>query len=155
MELVHKLFFRRFSAEEYKQLKEIHIEETKQLRKRVQFIVGLILLSGLMFYFFFRAFGIAINMVLLLACIGGIIAGVFTVWLLSRWFKLNKVFVIFIIVQCIILPIVTSSRGSREFEWEYLVYTMIILVGFISLNDSIREYFCERLLREQQKQGLR
>jgi positive regulator of sigma E activity len=99
MELMHKLFFRRFSAEEYKQLIEIHIEETKQLRKRVQFIVGLVLLIGLFLYFSFRA-------------------------------------ILF-----------------EGFKWEYLVYALIILTGFISVNDSIREYFCERLLQERQKHG--
>ncbi len=51
MELMHKLFFRRFSTEKFKQFREIYLEESKQLRKRVQFIVGL------MFYFLLRAFG--------------------------------------------------------------------------------------------------
>ena len=160
MELMHKLLFRRFSAEEFKQFREIYQEETKKLRKRIQFIVGLILLAALMFYFLFRAFGFRDiqwpSTGDVVGCVAGVTAGVFTAWLLCRWFKLNKLFKTYMLILFgvffLIFQFLIVSSNSKAFEWEYLVYTLIILTGFICINDSIREYFCERLLREQQKQ---
>lgn len=157
MELMHKLFFRRFSTEEFTQFRVIYQEETKKLRKRVQFIVGLILLSALMFYFLFRAFGFkdlqwpSIGGVV--GCVAGVAAGVLAAWLLLRWF--NTPFKTYILIPfgafLLIFQLLMVASRSRAFEWEYFLYTLIILAGFICVNDSIREYFCERLLREQQK----
>jgi len=157
MEMMHKLFFRRFSTEEFKQFKEIYREETKKLRKRVQFIVGIILLAALMFYFLFRAFDLQWpSSRELAASVAGAAAGVFIIWLGSRFSKLNKLSKTHILILFgmffLIFILITVASSSRVFEWEYLVYALIILVGVICLNDSIREYFCERLLREQQKQ---
>ncbi len=97
MGLIHKLFFKKYSKEEYDQLLEIHKEETKSLRKRPQFIIGLLCLGGLEFYFLWKMF-----------------------------FK-------------------------EAFDIEHCIYFIVLLIGFISLNDSIREYFCERLFQEQEK----
>ena len=161
MELMHKLFFRRFSAEEYKQLREIHIEETKGLRKRVQFIVGLILLMGLALYFLFRANGFKglhwPSTREVVAIVAGVAAGIFTAWILLRWFKVNKLFKtcfpLLFGVYFLTFQVLRVASSSRAFEWEYLAYMLIVTTAFICVNDSIREYFCERLMRERQKQG--
>jgi peptidoglycan/LPS O-acetylase OafA/YrhL len=160
MELMRKLFFRRFSTEEFKQFREIYLEETKKLRKRVQFMVGLILLAAIMCYFLLRAFGFKDlqwpSTREVVGCVAGVAAGVFTAWLLLRWFKCTKLFKTYWLIPFgvffLIFQFLMVASSSRAFEWEYLVYTLIILAGFICVNDSMREYFCERLLREQQKQ---
>ena len=46
---------KRILSEENKQFAEVCSEETKILRKRPQFIVGVVLLGSLMFYFLIRA----------------------------------------------------------------------------------------------------
>jgi hypothetical protein len=160
MDLMHKLCFRRFSAEQFKQFKEIYIEESKGLIKRVQFIVGLVLFAALMFYFSLRAFGFKglewPSTREVAAPIAGVTVGIFTYWLFLRWFKSNTMFRTLMLISMgvyfLVFFFLMAASSSRAFEWEYLAYTLIVLVAFISVNDSIREYFCERLLQERQKQ---
>jgi len=161
MDLMHKLCFRRFSAEEFKQFREVYIEESKGLIKRVQFIVGVTLFSVLILYFSLRAWGFKglewPSTREVVAPVAGVAAGVFTYWLFLRWFKSNTLFrtlmLISIGVYFLIFFVLVAACSSRAFEWEYLAYMLIVTTAFISVNDSIREYFCERLMQERQKQG--
>lgn len=158
MDFMHKLFFRRFSEEEYRQLIEIHKKETIALRKRPQFIAGLVLSSGLMLYFWFRTYmptewsmpkaGVIAGIV------GGAAAGTITIWLLCKYVSKtsSKTFILFFIPVMFFMLLIMAQKHT--FNVEYFIYVIVSMFAFIFNNDSIRKYFCERLLEEQKKNQL-
>jgi hypothetical protein len=157
MNIIHKLFFRRFSEEDYKQLVEIHKKETIALKKRPQFIAGLVLWGGLIFYFWFRAFMPSGWNMPKAGDIAGIVGGsafmATIIWLLGKYvFKTSvKTFILFFIPLMFPMQIILLQENT--FNVEYFVYTIVGLFAFIFINDSIRKYFCERLLEEQKDGG--
>lgn len=162
MNLMHKLFFRKFNDHEYSQLVEIHKKETKALRKRPKFIVGIVLWTGLMFYFLFKTFaphqwnipktrdivGIIIGIIM------GLAVSTIVIWLIGKYiFKTSsylKCFIPFFIPFFMLSMFLTFLTG-KGFNIEYLIYILVGISAFGCIIDSIREYFCERLLQEQKK----
>ena len=157
MDIMHKLFFRRFSIDEFQRFKEIYKEEKKGLIKRPQYIAGIILLGGIMLYFLFRAFTVQGVGLPSIREKGGDIIGVFGgligCWLILSLFKASKTFkIIFLIIFGSFFSFITLfAVRTNSFEWEYLIYTVIVLGGFTCISDSIPNYFCEKILKLKQK----
>ena len=155
MNLIHKLFFRRFTADEYNRLVEIDKNEIKSLRKRPQFIAGIILWAGLMFYFSLRALTSGKFVVPEAGQIAAMAVGL-PVSLLVGWLLLKYVFrapakniLIFLaVVMFFVLFLNTQPRG---FNLEYMICFIVSLLAFVFINDSHREHLAERLLKEQNK----
>ena len=137
----------------------IHKKETKALRKRPQFIVGLILWAGLMFYFLFKTYGVEHWITPKTSDIIGIAAGLLTaiivIWLLLRYvLKTTFLKTFFLFFTPIMLFIMLTNTQAKTFNVEYLISSVASLLAFVFLNDSIREYFCERLLEEQKERQI-
>ena len=158
MNLMHKLFFRKFNDQEYSQLVEIHKKETKTLRKRPQFIVGIVLWTGLMYYFIFKTFAPNQWNIPKTRDIVGIIMGwavsTIVIWLMFKYiFKTSSKWFILFLIPLMFLMSLTRLMG-KGFNIEYLIYVLVGISAFVCISDSIREYFCERLLQEQKKNQL-
>ena len=153
MKLINKLLYKRFSKDEYKQLREIISEETKVLLKRPQYIIGNIMMAGLVFYFMVRAFG---NEVFewpktgdIVGVILGVCAGALVIWLISvrlLRFKFSKLFWAFWVLWMVPFLLIITAQPSSETKWSYLIYAALTLVGWLCSCGSIKEHFSEKIL---------
>ena len=100
MQLIRRLLYGRFSKDEYKQFRKILSEETGILLNRPQYIIGNIIIAGLIFYFIARAFSpetyewpsIAhIFKAIPIAAVGTAF-GAFVTWLIFKLFKAKELF---------------------------------------------------------------
>ena len=145
MGIIRKSFARRFTKEEYKQLRKILAEQTRVFRKRPQYIIGNLLLVGLMFYFFFRGFG---GNLLNGSAVG---CGVALLFMKAKDCKKTIAFFIMFPVMFFFLRI---SGRSDTWNWEYLLYAALVLMGFMCSTNSIKEHLCETILNnEKSKQS--
>lgn len=158
MELINKLLYRRFSKDEYKQLREILGEETKIFRRRPQFIIGHILMFGLMFYFLVRAF-IPESFQLpktgdMVGVVFGAAVGVFVGWLIFKLLKAKgpppKIFLPFMFFW-IVFCLMTIIQPSSQTKWEYFIYSILTLSGWLCCCGSIKEHFCEKIFTSRKK----
>lgn len=168
--MIRKLFYRRFSKEESKQIKEIFFEESKVMIKRPGHIAGSVLLVGLLFYFLIRAFGPASFKAFEWPKTGDIVgifvgAGVGTLvfWLLVKlfikWFKFKlvslKFMVVFYFFWMLVFGLLTTAQPESEMRWEFAIYAGLALFGWLFCMESIKRHFCEKIYMERKKSGVR
>jgi len=164
MEVMKKLFYRRFSREEYKQLRTILSEETKVMLKRPQYIIGHIPILGLLFYFLVRAFGPesfgAFEWPRTADAVGiivGSIVGVCVVWLVLKLFKAkvgySKFILVFVGFWMIAFGLFTYGQPHSEtgIQWEFAIYAALTFFGWLFCTGSIKEHFCERIFMSQKE----
>lgn len=161
MKIINKLFYRGFSRDEYRQLRTIFSEESKVVRKRPQYIIGHILIIGLLLYFLVRAFGPVSLGALewpsaadVLGVVIGTAVGTCIFYLLFK--KLSKVkggylrfVVVFWALWMLVFGLLTTAQPHSEREWEFAVYAVLIFFGWLCCTASIMEYFCEKILMSQ------
>jgi len=168
--MIGKLFFRRFSRAEYKQIKEMLFEETKVMIKRPGYIAGDVLLGGLLFYFLVRAFGPASFKAFEWPKTGDIAGifvgtgvGVIVFWLLLKLFIKRfkfkivslKFMVVFWFFWMLVFGLLTTAQPESEMRWEFAIYAGLVLFGWLFCMGSIKRHFCEKIYMERRKSGVR
>ena len=157
MGLASDLVHGRVSIEEYRRLRAIFFQESRSLLKRPQYIIGHILIIGSIFYFMCRAFipetfeWPDTSEVVRIAVAA--IVGVFVLWLVLRLFKFKSVF------AKVFLPIWgawmmffgITRQGALEIQWEYIIYAVVVFVGWLCCCNSIKGHLCARLFMYQKK----
>lgn len=163
MEIIKKLFYRGFSKDEYRQLRSIFSEESKVVRKRPQYIIGHILIIGLLFYFLVRAFGPASFGALewpgaadVVGVVVGTAVGTCIFYLLFK--KLSKVkggylkfVVVFWALWMLVFGLLTTAQPHSEREWEFAIYAVLMFFGWLCCTASIMEHFCEKIFMSQKE----
>jgi len=152
--LGEKLRREKNSSSEHKEFAEVCSEETKKLRKRPQFIVGVVLLGGLMFYFLIRAsipekfvWPSLANVVGVVSGAGG---GVFVGWLILKILGVKglfaKIFLPVMFLWFVFFGLMVWSQPDSQLHWEYLIYSVVTLAGWLLCYEAIKRHFCERIL---------
>jgi len=142
-----KLFYNKFSREE------------QVLVKRPQYILGSIILLGLFFYFWVRAFGPDVFEWPPIKDVISIIAGgcisVFIMWLLFRAFGVRSKSMLFLLVFAAawttIFGLLTIGQKRSSINWEYLVWAILIFLGWILCSNSIKGHLSKTTDSYKQK----
>jgi len=168
MHLFRKLLYGRFSKDEYKQLSKILSEETEVLLNRPQYIIGNLIIAGLIFFFIARAFSpdtyewpsIAHTLKAVpIAAVSGAI-GVFATWLIFKLFKVKELFpkgfIPFLLLPLLFFMtffvLLVYGQIPSTVKWEFLLYAMLTLIGWLCCCNSIKEYLAERILASRKKE---
>jgi hypothetical protein len=168
MSLIGKLLYGRFSKDEYKQLSKILSEETEVLLKRPQYIIGNLIIAGLIFFFIARAFSpdtyewpntTHILKAVLIAAVGAPL-GVFVAWLIFRLFKVKeffpKGFIPFLLLPLLffmtLFVLLVYGQNDSAVKWEFLVYALLTLIGWLCCCNSIKECLGERIFALRRKE---
>ncbi|UCE99678.1 MAG: hypothetical protein JSV82_01020 [Planctomycetota bacterium] len=168
MKLIKRLVYGRFSKAEYKQLSKILSEETEVLLNRPQYIIGNLIIAGLIFYFIARAFSpdtyawpsIAhIVKAVPIATVGSAI-GVFATWLIFKLFKVKELFpkgfISFLLLPLLffmtLFVLLVHGQNDSAVKWEFLLYAMLTLIGWLCCCNSIKKCLSERIFESQNKE---
>jgi len=151
MGLASDLVHGRVSIEDYRQLRAIFFQESRSLLKRPQYIVGHILIIGIMFYFMCKAFmpetfeRPQMNEVVRVAFASAV--GVFVLWLVLRLLKFKSIFgkVFLPIWGAWIMFFGITRQEALEINWEYIIYAVVIFAGWLCCCNSIKGHMCARL----------
>lgn len=153
-----KLIHRRFTKDEYKQLRTIFSEESKVMMKRPGYIVGNILMIVMLFYFLVCAFDPESletferpTIETVIGAVVGGIAGTFVYWLLLKRTTPKgsslKLAVVFWGVWMFFFFLFTNGQADSEawVNWEFAIYAAATLFGWLFCTGSIKEHFCEKI----------
>ena len=165
MEVMKKIFYRRFSKNEYKQLRTILSEETKVVLKRPQYIIGHVLIIGMLFYFLVMAFGPESfgefewpRTADVVGIVVGTAVGTCIFWLGLKLFKVLKgndlkFAVIFFGFWMIAFGLLTAGQrhSGTRIQWEFAIYAALTFFGWLFCTGSIKEHFCERIFMSQKE----
>lgn len=151
--------YSQLSKEDRNKLRNILSEEEKSLLKRPQYIIGNIIIIGLILYFLFKGLGYKVsqlpNVSVMISDIVGLAVALSVIWLLNKWFKFFKNIVIFMVIWGIWMSVwnlLTSAHsGPTIIKWEYLVYAILILFGWVCSCGSIKEHLSEKIFMSQIK----
>lgn len=155
MKVIDKLLYRRFTKDEYKELKEMLAEEEKMLMKRPGYITGNILMLGLFLYFVARAFGPEnykwpdtgdVVGVVVGVCFGG-----FVFWLLLKRWKARSASMTFMVgfwcVWMVLFGLLTTGQEGSRTHWDFVSYASLTFFGWMLSCNSVKEHLCEKMLR--------
>jgi len=152
--------YRQLSKEDRSRLRNIFSEEHKFLLKRPHFIIGNIIIAAVIFYSLFKGFGYKVsqlpNVVDMISIIAGLLAALLVVWLLNKWLKLFKNIILFMVILGIWMLawnlLIHTHSGPKIFKLEYLVYAILILIGWQCSCGSIKEHLSEKIFMSQKKE---
>lgn len=158
MGLASDLVHGRVSIEEYRQIRAIFFHENRRLLRRPQYIIGHIFIIGSIFYFMCRAFlpetleRPDAHEVVRIAVAS--VVGVFVLWVVLRLLKFKSVF------AKVFLPIWgawmmffgVTRQGALEITWEYIIYAVVVFVGWLCCCNSIKGHMCARLYMSRKRQ---
>ncbi len=130
--------------------------------KRPGYIIGHVLIIGLVFYFLVRAFGPesfemlewpkTANMVGIVVGTG---AGVFVVWLILKLSKVKHGYLKFALafwgLWMLAFGLLTIAQPHSKREWEFAIYAALTFLGWLCCTSSIREHFCEKIFMSQKE----
>jgi hypothetical protein len=159
MKVVDKLLYRRYSKEDYKELRAILGEETRVMLRRPQYIIGHILILGLVCYFLVRAFVPArfqwpeTRTIVMLVVGAGV--GVFVAYLMHILLKVQKgmKFAPIFWGIWILLFFLLTEGAEGETRWEYVMYFVVAFVGWMCCTASIKEHFCEKIFMSRKEKS--
>ena len=153
------MFKKRFTKEERKKLNDILAIESMQIMKRPIFIVGMVIMMGLIMYFLLRGLGYSQfglpktgDMV---STVVGLGAGILTVWLLCKWLKMKNLlwFIIFWGVWMLIFGLSTAGQESGRIQWEYLIYAALAFFGYVSAICETKDHFIEKIFQQEKEKA--
>ncbi|MHC4126539.1 MAG: hypothetical protein ACYSRR_08845 [Planctomycetota bacterium] len=169
MKLIKRLLYGRFSKDEYKQLSKILSEENVILLNRPQYIIGNLIIAGLIFYFLARAFSpdtyewpkIAHILKAVPIAAVGTAVGVFAMWMIFKLFRIKEIFpkgfipffllpLLFVMTLFVLL---VHGQITSTVKWEFLLYAMLTLIGWLCCCNSIKECLGERIFASQKKES--
>ena len=148
------MFKKRLIGQERGEYEKLYRRETNQIMKRPLYLVGYNITFGLSWYFTWRFigfdFGLATMGMTIVAC------GTFFVIALIRWFlseppKLEKLLVRSWLIWILILGLL-MSKPSGSTRWEYLVYVVLVWIGWGFSQSAINNHFVEKIY-QQEKNG--
>jgi hypothetical protein len=143
MKIMKKLFYRRFSKEECKQIMTIFYEETKVMMKRPQYIIGHALIMGMLFYFLVRAFGPENFREFKwpsIAIIVGATAGTSVFLLGLKIFKMKNSYPMVFFGLWMFAFFLLTGGQRLAVRWEFLLYAFLTLFGVVFCTGSIKEH---------------
>ena len=168
MSLIRKLLYGRFSKDEHKQLSKILSQETAALLNRPQYIIGNLTIAGLIFFFLARAFSpdtyewpsIAHTLKAVPIAAVSAAGGAFATWLIFKLLKVKELFprsfVPFLLLPLLffmaLFVLLVYGQITSTVKWEFLVYAMLTLIGWLCCCNSIKKYLGERIFASRKKE---
>ena len=149
--------YRKLSKEDRSRLRNIFSEEHKFLLKRPQYIIGNIIIAALIFYSIFKGLGYKVGQLThvadVISVIAGLAAALLVVWSLNKWLKFFKNIILFMAIWGIWMLVWTllihTHSGPKLFKLEYLLYAILIFVGWQCSCGSIKEHLSEKIFMSQ------
>ena len=87
--------------------------------------------------------------------VGGVSVALLVLWVLLKLFKAKTfhagLFIIILGFWMLCFGLLTSAQLSSKTKWEYLLYAVLILFGWLCSCNSIKEHFCEKIFMSRKE----
>jgi hypothetical protein len=145
--------YKSLSEEQRKQLSTLCKEERNELLKRPQYFIADIIVLNLLSYFTLRGVGYTISQLPkisdIMEALAVVAVSILLIWLMNKWLKQNNIIYLMTLYGTSIFIwslLKHPHSGPTVISYEYLVYAVLLIVGWLCSGGSTIKYFCEKIV---------